>query len=80
MVLEDEEPAAAALPAWLSEADWLRLEPIMKPDARLRMEERVPVLDALEWVLLRWLASEDMMAEGREQRRRKDSKGCGEKI
>lgn len=48
MVEEVEEVAA-----WLSEAAWLRREPIIKPEARLRMEERVPVLDALESVLLR---------------------------
>lgn len=77
-MLEDEEPAAAAVLAWLSEADWLRREPIMKPDARLRIEERVPVLDVLEWVLLRWLASVDMMmAEEREQQGGRDRKVVG---
>ncbi len=39
--------------AWLSVAAALRREPILKAEARLKMEARVPVLDALEVVLLR---------------------------
>ena len=52
--------------AWLSEAAWERRLPIMNPDARPKMEERVPVVvDAREWVGLRELVSEGMVEEGR---------------
>lgn len=47
---------------------WLRREegPMTKPEARLKREERA--LDALELVLLRWLASNDMMEEAKKGR------------
>ncbi len=57
-------------PAWLSEAACGRRWPIMNPEARPKMEERVPVLDARDWVFVRSACCEDMVEERRGGRAR----------